>query len=215
MEMWKTVWKTCALLFLFGWTGCGGTNDEGAALPEEEFDSLAILAERRLKDSLFRVSETSPIPPSERKNFRGLRYYEPTREYVVPAVLQLFETPDTVLLPSTMPGEVHPLVRYGVFHIAWGDTVLRLTVFKPLEERGVLFVPFKDATTGKETYAGGRYLEVPEVPGEEEYWLDFNRAYNPYCAYNRNYACPVVPPENVLPIPIRAGEKVPAYTHGR
>jgi uncharacterized protein (DUF1684 family) len=102
------------------------------------------------------------------------------------------------------------MVRSGVFHCGWADTVFQLVVYKPLGGYPyLLFVPFKDATTGTETYAGGRYLEMEEQPEAEEYWLDFNRAYNPYCAYNDDYACPVVPLENVLPIPIRAGEKAP------
>ncbi len=208
VEMGKTLWISWCLLVVLFSGGCG--SEQGREGEEVEFDSLALLAERRLKDSLFRASPESPIPPEGRGRFSGLHYYPPSREYVLPAVLEVFARQDTVELPSTKPGYRHQMVRYGVFHIGWADTVFRLVVYKPL---GVypylLFVPFKDATTGTETYAGGRYLEIEEQPEAEEYWLDFNRAYNPYCAYNPDYACPVVPPENVLPIPIRAGEKAP------
>lgn len=209
VEMWKRVWKVgLVAVWVVGATGCGG--EEGQEAAEFPFDSLGVLAERRLKDSLFRVSPESPIPPEERGRFRGLVYYPPTSEYVLPALLRVFDRRDTVALPSTYPGELHWMVRYGVFIIAWEDTAFRLTVYKPVGgDTDLLFLPFKDATTGVETYEGGRYLELREVPGEEEYWLDFNRAYNPYCAYNPGYACPVVPPENVVPIPIRAGEKAP------
>ncbi len=174
-----------------------------------EFDSLQLVAERRLKDSVFRYSPESPIPRKQRERFTGLQYYPPSREYVLPAVLELLPRRDTVELPSLRSGYWHRLIRHGIFHIAWADTVFRLVVYKPVGASPILFIPFKDATTGLETYSGGRYLEVEELDGEE-YWLDFNRAYNPYCAYNPSYACPAVPPENVLPIPIRAGEKMPA-----
>lgn len=204
--MWKTLWTYLVGGLLV--VGCG--SEQGKEVEEVGFDSLSLLAERRLKDSVFRLSPESPIPPGERAHFTGLRYYPPSRDYVLPAVLEIFPHQDTVELPSTKSGYSHRMVRYGVFHVGWADTVFRITVYKPLgAQPGLLFIPFKDVTTGTETYAGGRYLELEEQLDAEEYWLDFNRAYNPYCAYNHNYACPVVPPENVLPIPIRAGEKAP------
>ncbi|MEN3026191.1 MAG: DUF1684 domain-containing protein [Chlorobiota bacterium] len=191
-----------------GWLwGCGnGEPEDDAGAP---FDSLSLVLERWWKDSLFMHSPDSPIPEGDRPKFQGLSYYPPAAEFVLPAVLQKFEQPSIVELPSTKSGGVHRMVLYGVFHVAWQDTVFQLTAYKLLGAQGdILFVPFKDSTTGHETYEGGRYLELPEVDGEE-YWLDFNRAYHPYCAYNPAYACPLVPPENVLLIPVRAGERLP------
>jgi uncharacterized protein (DUF1684 family) len=69
-----------------------------------------------------------------------------------------------------------------------------------------LFIPFRDKTSGSETYSSGRYLDLEESGGDE-YELDFNKAYNPYCAYNMSYTCPVPPRENILPVMISAGEK--------
>jgi uncharacterized protein (DUF1684 family) len=75
--------------------------------------------------------------------------------------------------------------------------------------KNYLFIPFKDKTSGNETYGGGRYLDVT-VPNSELTWLDFNTAYNPYCAYSYRYSCPIPPTVNTLPIEIRAGEKTPS-----
>jgi len=211
--MWKSLWKTLcpgALLVVLLWEapGCADDSRSGEESLEPEWDSLEVLTERRLKDEAFRSAPDSPIPLPQRRQFAGLCYYPPTREYVLPAVLQRFQRLDTVELASTRAGYRHRMLRYGRLLFPLGDTVLSLTVYKPLEEGGLLFIPFADATTGQETYAGGRYLELQEEPGEEEYVLDFNRAFNPYCAYNEEYACPVVPAENRLPIPIRAGERM-------
>jgi uncharacterized protein len=73
--------------------------------------------------------------------------------------------------------------------------------------RGKLFLAFGDATSAKETYGAGRYLDITKTPGATTIILDFNKAYNPYCAYNETYSCPLPPPENLLNVAIRAGEK--------
>ena len=81
-----------------------------------------------------------------------------------------------------------------------------LQAFSLEGDDGRLFIPFKDLTTGKETYGAGRYLEAMKEPGDSV-WLDFNLCYQPYCAYNLEYSCPLVPAENTLPVAVRAGEK--------
>ena len=85
-----------------------------------------------------------------------------------------------------------------------------LTIFKDLDG-DELFLPFADATSGKETYPSGRYLEVHELP-DGRVVADFNYAYNPYCAYNEQWTCPIPPAENRLPVAIRAGERSPRAT---
>jgi uncharacterized protein (DUF1684 family) len=79
---------------------------------------------------------------------------------------------------------------------------------KQKEYKKYLFIPFRDLTSGKESYGGGRYIDT-EIPAGETLILDFNRAYNPYCAYSHRYSCPIPPEENTLKVEIRAGEKVP------
>ncbi len=110
----------------------------------------------------------------------------------------------------TSRGLKRAALRYGEFRFKLLGKSLRLQVYKLLdlqaEHRRLLFVPFTDATSGTETYAGGRYLDIEETP-DDVYTLDFNLAYNPYCAYNHNFDCPIPPEENHLPVPVRAGEK--------
>jgi hypothetical protein len=103
------------------------------------------------------------------------------------------------------------MIRYGKlnFQIAESKS-LELTAYKELDnQQDQLFVPFKDKTSGFTTYQAGRYLEISEPDEQQMCIIDFNRAYNPYCAYNAEYSCPLIPSENILPVFIKAGEKNP------
>jgi len=107
-------------------------------------------------------------------------------------------------------GNKREFLRWGEFRfrIAGKDCTLQAYKSDPEEER--LFIPFRDTTNGKETYGAERYLELEprkHYTAEGKWILDFNRAYNPWCAYNKDYVCPFVPPENWLRVPVRAGEK--------
>lgn len=102
-------------------------------------------------------------------------------------------------------------VRWGEFRFELDGKEHALKVYKHNLRDGQLFVPIRDATSGKETYGAGRYLDLePErhLVGEGRWILDFNEAYNPFCAYSEAYTCPLVPPENWLDIPMYAGEKI-------
>jgi hypothetical protein len=102
-------------------------------------------------------------------------------------------------------------LRYGYFEFEAGGQRCRVQVYRTIENIQAggreLFIPFRDATSGQETYGAGRYLDLQENT-TGLYELDFNNAYNPYCAYTETYSCPVPPAENTLPIPIPAGEKI-------
>jgi len=115
---------------------------------------------------------------------------------------------------GTNTGEVRTGLRYGYFEFQVEGNSCRLQVYRmddSLAEGGAyLFIPFKDETSGAETYAAGRYIDLKENTSGW-YDLDFNRATNPYCAYGKGYSCPVPPEENRLALPIRAGEKT--YEH--
>jgi uncharacterized protein (DUF1684 family) len=107
-------------------------------------------------------------------------------------------------------GQEQDFLRWGEFRFKVGDREQTIQAYKsdPAEER--LFILFRDATSGKETYGGGRYLDLEsdrDQTAEGKWILDFNKAYNPWCVYSENYTCPLVPPENQLEIPIYAGEK--------
>jgi uncharacterized protein (DUF1684 family) len=169
----------------------------------------ALVRERREKDIAFRNGSESPLPERDRNGFQGLDYYPADPSLRFQLRLNRYPSPREVRI-GTNTGEVRSGLRYGYFEFEVGGKVYRLQAYRMHEEQGgrgpSLFVPFRDATTGAETYAAGRYIELPENT-TGVYELDFNRAYNPFCAYGRDFSCPVPPAENTLPIPIRAGEK--------
>jgi uncharacterized protein (DUF1684 family) len=170
---------------------------------------VAALTElRREKDAFFAAEPDSPIPHDQRgAAFAGLRYFAPDARYRIAAAVTPFERQDIVQLGTTR-GQVRPQRRFAELHFALDGQDCRLVAFADLDDEhpSELFVPFRDATTGKESYGAGRYLEVP-FAGEESLTLDFNLAYSPWCAYNDAYTCIVPPAENVLPVPVRAGEQ--------
>jgi uncharacterized protein len=181
-----------------------GCTSDGA---DGEYDQGEIMELRQEKDNDFRDGNDSPIPADKRASFRGLAYYEPNPEYVVMAKFVELTESDSIVM-QTSKEDVRKAVRAGVFkfRLSGKDVRLYAYTFADSEDNESLFVPFTDKTTGHETYYGGRYLDVPMVDGED-YVLDFNLAYNPYCAYNDNYSCPLVPQENSLDVAVRAGEK--------
>jgi uncharacterized protein len=140
--------------------------------------------------------------------FHRLSYFEPDMDYLVKASFSKAETSDSVKL-VTSTGDVETYLIYGEakFTVKKKACSLQL-LFIPGEKN--LFLPFIDATSGKSTYGAGRYLE-PHMPEGDEIILDFNLAYNPYCAYVDDYSCPFPPKSNVLEVAIEAGEK--SYTH--
>ena len=116
-------------------------------------------------------------------------------------------------MPTTRKRVEQPIYeKYGEVHFTLNGQEIKLPVYQSHslredeEWKNYLFLPFKDATNGKITYGGGRYLEL-WYTGGDTIVVDFNRAYNPYCAYNYNYSCPIVPKANWLDIPIEAGER--------
>ena len=94
------------------------------------------------------------------------------------------------------------MIRHGRFRFSIDGQEHSLTVYKHLDNQNDLFIPFRDATNGRQTYKVGRYIDLDEKPGKVDYLLDFNYAYSPYCAYNPDYTCPLVPRENVLSVAI-------------
>lgn len=164
------------------------------------------LERRRDRDQFFKESGESPI--KDRAAFTGLRYFEPDAAYRVTATLERLDggKPYNVTMTG---GETETYQPYGRATFTLAGQECRLLVFRSQED-GQLFIPFKDLTNGQETYGAGRYLDVPErdVSGDE-LPLDFNRAYNPFCAYNPTYTCPIPPAENHLKVAVRAGERVP------
>jgi uncharacterized protein (DUF1684 family) len=164
------------------------------------------------KDAFFESSPQSPIMYGERGNrFSGLSYYPPDLGFQVVATLERTDSYETAQI-ATSTGEMREMARYGVLRFRLADRDLTLSAFVDADddEPEELFVPFRDATSGKETYGAGRYLDLPfhaHGSGPHEIIMDFNLAYNPYCAYSEAYSCPLPPAENTLPVAITAGEK--------
>ncbi len=161
-------------------------------------------ANRAKKDSLLRHTADSPV--QNKASFAGLPYFQPDPAYRVMARLEPFpegQTPKMVVTLTDGTTEVYEKVGHAVFSLA--NTPCRLLV---LRYQKTLTVLFQDETSGRQTYGGGRYLDLdPAAQTGNELLLDFNEAYNPYCAYSPGYACPLPPPENKLSVAIRAGER--------
>jgi uncharacterized protein (DUF1684 family) len=156
---------------------------------------------RQRKDEFLKTGAESPISVEERPSFAGLRYFpeDPNLRFLVP----LARVPEEQLEFETSSGEKKIFKRVGKLGFSIERQAAQLTLYQA--ESGSYFLPFRDATSGQETYGAGRYLEVEEKDGKID--LNFNYAYNPYCAYGSGYSCPLPPVENWLKVPIMAGEK--------
>jgi len=187
----------CAII-----TGC----EEDTGMDASSFDEQELIDTRREKDEAFRTTAESPIPEHMRDTFKGLKYFAPSEEGVVDAAFVPAISADTITMTTTT-SELRPALRAGRFTFSYGTTECSLTAFQFLGgPTDSYFVPFTDRTTGETTYRGGRYLDI-ERTGDSVYVIDFNRAYNPFCAYNDAFSCPRVPRENNLPVAVTVGEQ--------
>ncbi len=198
----KTVYFISGVIVMLFWLSCKKT-PAGYVQEVEQF--------RKDKNLEFINPEKSPLEKEEIKNFKGLNYYPVDYSYRIEA--KFIRTPDQPVFEMKTTTERTPLYRkYGEAHFRLQGKKCKLDLFQSMEhlnhpEYGkYLFVPFRDKTTGKETYGGGRFLDVL-IPEGDIIILDFNYAYNPYCAYNHRYSCPIPPPQNTLDVEITAGEK--------
>lgn len=208
--------RILVLVFFFMILGCK-TDKKYHDAPEEkvvvvETDALqAILDHQEELNKEFKDPETSPLPDRYRMNFEALDFFAPDTNYVVTA--KFVRTPEALpfLMPSTT-GDSSEETVYGIAHFTLKGKNRQLEVYQNKElmqqenYRDYLFLPFTDNTNGVETYTGGRYIDL-SIPDGDTIIIDFNKAYNPYCAYNKKYSCPVVPGINNLDTEILAGVK--------
>jgi uncharacterized protein len=172
---------------------------------------------RRGRDELFKTHPQSPIEPEQRGSFHGLQYFASDPAYRVGATLEPGDGRELLIDTGGEDGAVR-YRRAGRLVFELAGQPCSLTVLSLVQYAGGLFVPFRDATSGRETYGGGRYLfdtakdtdglVIEITPGSLEVVIDFNYAYNASCAYSPRWACPLAPPENFLKVPVRAGELV-------
>lgn len=158
---------------------------------------------RKEKDEFFASHPQSPLREEQKADFKGLNYFPPDPSLCLTLTLEPFaERRNVEILTNT--GDVQIYSRLGRFAFEVEGQKVELTLYG--NQYGY-FLPFVDALAGVETYPAGRYLE-PEALGQNQFIVDFNLAYNPYCAYNDDWSCPLTPAENRLTVPIRAGEKL-------
>ena len=159
---------------------------------------------RAEKDRVFANDPGSPLAAQQRSAFRGLAYFEENPKLVIQATVDRDVEPGDVVMGTTA-GDEQVYQRYGWVRFDVDGERAQLVLYSS-EDSDELFLPFRDATSGHESYGAGRYLEV-HAHGDHV-TVDFNYAYNPNCAYDPSWSCPLPPPENWLKVPIRAGEKV-------
>jgi len=177
-------------------------------------DSLTVF--RQGRDELFRTHPQSPVEPDERAAFNGLNYFDHDPAYRVTAHVDPGDGSELVIDTGGEDGAVR-YRRIGQLVFALQGTDCKLTILSLVQYAGGLFVPFRDRTSGRETYGGGRYLfdtakntdglVLQITAASSEVVIDFNYAYNASCAYSPRWACPLAPPENHLAVEVRAGEK--------
>ncbi|MFZ6052897.1 DUF1684 domain-containing protein [Flavobacteriales bacterium DA487] len=178
---------------------------EGKLWLEEVVDFQKELNEK------FSDSEKSPLKESDRLQFESLDFFPPDDRYRVRAEFIRTVGEEPFQMPTTT-SRMANYVKYGELRFDLGGHRYVLNVYQNLDatEEGekpeLLFLPFTDATNGESTYGGGRYIDLP-VPQKDVVVLDFNKAYNPYCAYNEKYSCPIPPKSNDIDIKVRAGVK--------
>lgn len=184
------------ILLVFFYTFQGGEGEENYTEKIQE--------EREKTANYMRNSDESPFADT---TFTSLNYYPPDPTFKVKARLERLENGATLSMATTDGGR-EDYSRYAYAEFVIKGRSFRLLILRPVEGEQELFLPFADETSGETTYGGGRYLNL-EAPTDmqQSITIDFNLAYNPYCAYNSRFVCPIPPRENFLNIHIEAGEK--------
>jgi uncharacterized protein (DUF1684 family) len=156
-------------------------------------------------------AKTSPLMQEDLKDFKTLDFYPINSTYFVLAKFEKAKN-EKVFEMKTTGTRTPKYIKYGTLYFTLEGTAHKLNVYQNIEHsktkeyKDHLFLPFSDLTSGKESYIGGRYIDLT-IPKGNKVAIDFNQAYNPYCAYNHKYSCPLVPLENDLKAEIKAGAK--------
>jgi len=176
---------------------------------QEQFDESKVKAFQDELNSEFASKDKSPL--TDRKDFKSLDFFAPNADFYVVADFKRTESEKPFKM-KTSTDRTPVYVKYGELSFELKGRKFKLNVYQNTEltkKKGFedyLFLPFSDLTSGRETYIGGRYIDV-KIPAGDKMAIDFNTAYNPYCAYNHKYSCPIVPLENDLDIEVGAGVK--------
>ena len=207
--------RYCFLIFVLVVFSCKQKKYHDMVETETAVSSSEIINDiLRFQEELnndFRNPESSPLPDRFRKNFVGLDFFPPDTNYRLSA--KFFRTSEAIpfMMPTTTDRKSKEVV-YGIVYFSLNGKEHQLEVYQSkdllddLEYVDYLFLPFIDATNGEETYTGGRYIDL-NIPESDTIIIDFNKAYNPYCAYNKKFSCPIVQKVNTLKTKILAGVK--------
>lgn len=171
------------------------------------YNTNKLLEFRKQKDGAWESDKESPLTEDQKKNFKGLSYFPPNSDLSFELELDK-NIPDVgkkVVIKTTGGDEQIYLKAGKVKFNVEGQEVEAIVFEDPEQEQFQYYLLFRDQTTGEETYKNGRMLQIPKK--EDKLIVDFNYTYNPYSSYNDNWDCPITPEENVLPVPIKAGEK--------
>ncbi len=195
------------LAFVFLFSACFSTKiSKNEAVHKDQ-----ILHFQKELDAEYSNKEKSPLSDEDRASFTGLQYFDIDLSYRV--VAQFIRTPDEKPFPMETTKERTPIyVKYGEIHFQLKEEEFKLNIYqnpqmiKMEQYRDYLFLPFMDLTNGESSYGGGRYIDLT-IPKGKKIIIDFNKAYNPYCAYSDEYSCPIPPRENTLDTEIKAGVK--------
>ena len=163
----------------------------------------SLKAFRAEKDRFFGRHHQSPLTPVQKQHFKGLNYFPENTALRLEVDVQASSTSENIMIQTT-GGQPQLYKRFGKFSFMTDGQPAELTIYK--NGHGY-FLPFVDSLAGKETYPAGRYVEPEKLP-DGKFLVDFNLAYNPYCAYNEQWSCPITPAENRLNVAVRAGEKI-------
>lgn len=199
-----------SLSLLIALSSCG--QPEKSEQPNNDHDSvdiytLEVRKDRLEKDKYLLSNPSTPIKASDMEFFKGLAYYDVDKAFAFESVLRRLPAPAEVTI-ATSKDRPRIMRHLGALPFTIDGKEYALQVFAPKDtsDGNYWFIPFTDATSGDETYGGGRYLDIDDIASDTVF-VDFNYAYSPYCAYNERYDCPIPPPENALPVAIRAGER--------
>lgn len=204
-----------AVLLLSACAPSDKKDDTGTAIDSSDVYTLEVMKDRLEKDRYLLTSPSTPIKASDLNFFTGLAYFPVDKSFVFHTALEPLAEPAEVVI-ATSKDRPRQMLHIGALPFTYGGSSYALQVFAPKDTSSgnYWFIPFTDATSGGDSYGGGRYLDIEEVRADSVF-LDFNYAYSPYCAYNERYDCPIPPPENHLPIAIRAGEKEYPLHHAK
>jgi uncharacterized protein (DUF1684 family) len=167
----------------------------------------SVLEERKDRERFLKNSRESPFTDTQKRAFRTLDYFDIDQKFKIKARLEKIEDDRLITVP-TNDGKEERYLKWAYAHFELEGKPQRLLILQPMmrQFQNKLSIIFTDETSGEESYGACRYLEVTK-DGELSITLDFNLAYNPYCAYSSKYSCPLPPPGNHVSAAIRAGEK--------